>query len=257
VDTLPIGDFRFNPAQTSHPLPDAPGLTTEQKVARIALGAGKEYGERVINTAKDSVLTFGTLGLYAHLKLFAWSIHHARDLEKAYDRGDLAGAGISVLNRFNPLYHIGEGVAGTVLAVQSGDWENAGREGFKVGVTTGTVIAGAVTGGVKAMERGGGGTRGAPRNAQLAGKTHPRTGVPFDTSGYPDFKAAGAVKTEVKITPTGSRSGDFRAANQAAGFAKTPEGYSWHHHQNGTTMQLVPTDIHRATGHTGGFAPGR
>jgi hypothetical protein len=26
-----------------------------------------------------------------------------------------------------------------------------------------------------------------------------------------------------------------------------------HHHQDGTTMQLVPTDIHRPTGHTGGF----
>jgi hypothetical protein len=98
---------------------------------------------------------------------------------------------------------------------------------------------------------------GAPRNAQLAGKTHQRTGVPFDKAGYPDFKAAGVVKTEVRITPTGSRPGDFRAANQAAGFPKTPEGYTWHHHQDGTTMQLVPTDIHRVTGHTGGFVLGK
>ncbi|WP_434041166.1 MULTISPECIES: RHS repeat-associated core domain-containing protein [Sorangium] len=99
--------------------------------------------------------------------------------------------------------------------------------------------------------------REVPRNAQLAGKTHPRTGVPFDSAGYPDFRAAGAVRTEVKITSTGSRPGDFRAANQAAGFSRTPEGYTWHHHQDGTTMQLVPSDIHRMTGHTGGFALGR
>jgi A nuclease of the HNH/ENDO VII superfamily with conserved WHH len=95
------------------------------------------------------------------------------------------------------------------------------------------------------------------RNAALAGKKHPVTGVPFDSKGFPDFKAAGVVKAEVKITLTGSRRGDVRAANQAAGFAKTPKDYTWHHHQDGTTMQLVPKDIHKATGHTGGYALGR
>jgi len=96
-------------------------------------------------------------------------------------------------------------------------------------------------------------TGGGPRNGHLAGKTHPVTGVPFDATGHPDFKAAGVVKVEVKITQTGTRPGDERAANQAAGFEKTPKGYSWHHHQDKTTMQLVPRDIHRQTGHTGGF----
>lgn len=116
---------------------------------------------------------------------------------------------------------------------------------------------------VKAAQRGSGGVPGgaegikqpkAPRNAHLAGKKHPKTDVPFDENGYPDFKAAGVVKSEVKITPTGSRAGDYRAANQAAGLDKTPEGYTWHHHQDGTTMQLVPRKIHAETGHTGGFS---
>jgi RHS repeat-associated protein len=92
-----------------------------------------------------------------------------------------------------------------------------------------------------------------PRNAHLAGKTHPKTGVPFDTGGYPDFKAAGVVEAEVKISQTGTRAGDFKAANEAAGFRRTPEGYTWHHHQDGTTMQLVPRSTHARTGHTGGF----
>jgi hypothetical protein len=96
-----------------------------------------------------------------------------------------------------------------------------------------------------------------PRNAHLAGKKHPKTGVPFDLDGYPDFKAAGVVTAEVKITPTGSRAGDFRTANGAAGLDRTPEGYTWHHHQDGTTMQLVPRQIHADTGHTGGFAQTR
>jgi len=89
------------------------------------------------------------------------------------------------------------------------------------------------------------------RNGHLAGGVHPKTGIPFDKAGHPDF--SGVAKAEVKIAQTGSRAGDFRAANEAAGFRKTPEGYTWHHHQDRTTMQLVPRDIHAQTGHTGGF----
>jgi hypothetical protein len=95
------------------------------------------------------------------------------------------------------------------------------------------------------------------RNAHLAGKKHPVTNVPFDADGYPDFKAAGVVKIEVKIAYTGSRTGDFAAANKVSGLRSTPKGMTWHHHQDGTTMQLVPSDIHAKTGHTGGFSGGR
>jgi hypothetical protein len=45
----------------------------------------------------------------------------------------------------------------------------------------------------------------------------------------------------------------MRLANQAAGFTDgVPEGYVWHHVEDGRTMQLVPQDIHAATAHTGG-----
>ncbi|WP_338078764.1 HNH endonuclease [Corallococcus exercitus] len=94
------------------------------------------------------------------------------------------------------------------------------------------------------------------RNAHLAGKTHPVTGVPFDAEGYPDFKAAGVVKAEVRIPYTGSRAGDFASANKAAGLRETPKGMTWHHHQDRATLQLVPTAIHARTGHTGGFSGG-
>lgn len=90
-----------------------------------------------------------------------------------------------------------------------------------------------------------------PRNGHLAGDVHPKTGVPFDHDGYPDF--SNYKITEVTINQTGTRYGDFAAANREAGYARTPEGYTWHHHQDGTTMQLVPTDIHAQTGHTGGY----
>ena len=88
----------------------------------------------------------------------------------------------------------------------------------------------------------------------LAGKKHPVTGVPFDADGYPDFRAAGVVKQEVKIKFTGDRYKDRMEANKVANYDETPKGYAWHHHQDGTTMQLVPETIHRQTGHTGGVA---
>ena len=32
----------------------------------------------------------------------------------------------------------------------------------------------------------------------------------------------------------------------------TPKGFTWHHCEDGVTMQLIPTDLHRAIGHDGG-----
>jgi hypothetical protein len=107
-----------------------------------------------------------------------------------------------------------------------------------------------------APPRGGPSPESPIRNAHLAGKRHPATGVPFDVDGYPDFKAAGVVKAEVRIIYTGTRAGDFAAANKAAGLRETPKGMTWHHHQDRTTMQLVPTEIHAKTGHTGGYSGG-
>jgi hypothetical protein len=92
------------------------------------------------------------------------------------------------------------------------------------------------------------------RNKHLAGKKHPVTGVPFDADGYPDFRAAGVVTHEVKIKMSGKYEKDELLANAEAGLSKKPAGFTWHHHQDGTTMQLVPTDIHKKTGHTGGMA---
>jgi len=82
-------------------------------------------------------------------------------------------------------------------------------------------------------------------------ETHPVTGVPFN-SGFPDFSSA-AIK-EVQLAGLTGTAKDFNLANKAAGLTETPAGYTWHHVQDGATMQLVPTDIHASTGHTGGAA---
>ncbi|MBL8909987.1 MAG: HNH endonuclease [Archangium sp.] len=92
------------------------------------------------------------------------------------------------------------------------------------------------------------------RNAHLAGKKHPVTGVPFDKKGYPDFSKYKHPKVkDVRIELSGSRSTDFARANAEAGLKETPAGYTWHHHQDPGRMQLVETGPHKYTGHTGGF----
>jgi hypothetical protein len=45
---------------------------------------------------------------------------------------------------------------------------------------------------------------------------------------------------------------DSKLANRAAHLDRTPRGYTWHHVEDGTTMELVPTRLHKAVEHTGG-----
>ena len=87
---------------------------------------------------------------------------------------------------------------------------------------------------------------------EYAGKIHP-SGVKFKENGFPDFTPYS--KAEVKLGRlTGNYFKDAATANKAVGFKSTPEGYVWHHVEDGKTMQLVPRDIHNATRHTGGSA---
>ena len=77
-------------------------------------------------------------------------------------------------------------------------------------------------------------------------------GIEFK-DGYPDFSPYATQR--VQIDMKGNYTSDFTQANQAANLGNTPKGYTWHHHQDGVTMELVPTDIHRAvTPHTGGHS---
>lgn len=94
-----------------------------------------------------------------------------------------------------------------------------------------------------------------PRNHKLAGQRHPKTNVLFGSMGYPDFSDWSIVTKQLPGGHQGRRLDEIEA-NRLAGFSETPEGYVWHHHQDGTTMQLVDRLIHEKTGHTGSI-PGR
>ena len=104
-----------------------------------------------------------------------------------------------------------------------------------------------------------------PHNAEYAGKKFPVEKLPedlqkkypnsvgFDEKGFADYKPY--TKKEVQVEGlTGKHSSDFNKANKVAGYTETPKDYTWHHHQDGKTMQLVPRDIHKAVAHTGGVS---
>jgi hypothetical protein len=102
-----------------------------------------------------------------------------------------------------------------------------------------------------------------PINAEYAGKVYPLEkfpkeirnkyphSVPFIGTGHPDFSRYATKKVEIEMT---GKEIDFTRADRAAGFKKRPENYTWHHHHDGKSMYLVPTDIHEAVRHTGGRA---
>ncbi|MEC1260962.1 T7SS effector LXG polymorphic toxin [Bacillus swezeyi] len=107
----------------------------------------------------------------------------------------------------------------------------------------------------------------------LKNKKHPVTGVQYDKDGFPIFKHVGEVKIDKKFY-NASDPVQFRQATlllkekimknpelkknfsdrqlQQISKGKRPEGYTWHHHQKEGVMQLVDSDIHGKTGHTGG-----
>ncbi|MBK9262342.1 MAG: HNH endonuclease [Polyangiaceae bacterium] len=79
--------------------------------------------------------------------------------------------------------------------------------------------------------------------------------VTYDKHGYPDFTAYRHPRVkDVQIEFTGNYPKDFKRANEAAKLAETPLGYTWHHHQDGKTMQLIEQTVHRDFYHTGGMA---
>lgn len=73
--------------------------------------------------------------------------------------------------------------------------------------------------------------------------------------GYPDFKNSGFVIQEAKIGSFSDYGTDFANANKIA-----PNGpmnsqvNTWHHHQDGTTLQEINKEIHKAYTHRGGMS---
>jgi|GEM_PF-5003545 len=161
--------------------------------------------------------------------------------------------------------------------------EAAGERVAKTGLSRGPVAEAP-----NAAARGGGRAHSVPietPNSHLAGSVHPQTGVPLETDSvrlkggvvkegvFPKFEPA----FETRIGPEVYQATDFEQfarcnkdlakrldaspgmrgkfnGEQLAQIREglTPDGYTWHHHQQPGRMQLVPTEQHLGTGHVGG-----
>ncbi len=72
--------------------------------------------------------------------------------------------------------------------------------------------------------------------------------------GFPDFKSAGFVDQEVRLKDGfDTRSKDFSRADKLAEKPKAPDA-TWHHHEDGETLQEIKTRIHARFTHRGGFS---
>lgn len=111
--------------------------------------------------------------------------------------------------------------------------------------------------------------------AGMANRIHPKTKVRFDSNGFPKFKSYYTVKLRRKDFRK-TREQHFYIANKIlyknicsnswlrAKFSKkeikefsqgrTPNKYTWHHHQDAGILQLVEYEIHSKTSHVGGYS---
>lgn len=84
--------------------------------------------------------------------------------------------------------------------------------------------------------------------AQESGKAY---NVPISKEGFVNFSEHRVDK--VDITMSGDSKIDMKLADEKYGKPR-PDGYTWHHNENGTTMELVPSELNNGMPHTGGNA---
>ncbi|SIO29874.1 HNH endonuclease [Vannielia litorea] len=107
----------------------------------------------------------------------------------------------------------------------------------------------------KWLDRGG--TIHQNRDGSVTYTNRQGQAVTYDNRGYPDFSPHRVDSTTL---PGGfqSRSADFRAANNQTGRGqygdRSPPGQTWHHHEDGVTMELLPRALHRQFTHAGGIS---
>ncbi|HLM74804.1 MAG TPA: RHS repeat-associated core domain-containing protein, partial [Polyangiaceae bacterium] len=189
----------FTPAA---PPTESEGMRGLEIAGEVGLGAAQGYGELAWDATRELLLTWATGGFYQAIQGY----HFYSALYAGYDEKGWLGA-LSVLN---PLAGILTPAENATHEAVKGDYRAAGREGIKslvaAVVTVVTVAIVPKPPGSKPPAGGGGAGGGpsagaatgqvsVPRNAHLAGKTHPKSGIPFDKSGYPDF--GGFVKADV------------------------------------------------------------
>jgi hypothetical protein len=72
--------------------------------------------------------------------------------------------------------------------------------------------------------------------------------------GYPDFKETGLVKQEVDIGEFKNYNSDFKRADELTSKPRDAINNTWHHLQDGRTMQEIDKGIHKGFTHRGGMS---
>lgn len=98
----------------------------------------------------------------------------------------------------------------------------------------------------------------------IASPLHSRAVSVSYANGFPDFAPFMTHPSGVQsvtINMTGTNRIDFRLANIAAGHPewgnRPPAGWTWHHNEDGSTMELVPSSINNMFHHMGGASLAR
>ena len=77
------------------------------------------------------------------------------------------------------------------------------------------------------------------------------------SDGFPDFRRAGLVKTEYTVSGgfnTTNHNVDINQAINSTGLGGKGSKFTWHHYQDGSTLQLIDTEHHQLFRHIGGFS---
>lgn len=77
------------------------------------------------------------------------------------------------------------------------------------------------------------------------------------SDGLPDYNRAGIVYTDYQVQGgfnVSNHSADINEAIRSTGLGGKGSGYTWHHYQDGHTLQLVDTYHHELFRHIGGFS---
>lgn len=109
---------------------------------------------------------------------------------------------------------------------------------------------------VKAIESVTGGKpirfrEGNPDFSEYTYKARDAQGRPVDAS------------VEIELSRSGNREADFEQARKAMAEKmgvdkfREPRGWTWHHKEDGTTMELVPSKLHNNMPHSGGVSVAR
>ncbi|XXT19469.1 RHS repeat-associated core domain-containing protein [Sorangium sp. So ce429] len=151
-------------------------------VGQTLLGAAEGTRDVGIGVARMLVLNALTFGIYSGYEL-------GGAIVDGYEEGGILGA----LNAVNPLYHMGLGAADTALAIDGGDYREAGAAGTKTVLLTAATVFGMGRGlGAAAEGSAAAGavaaTPLAARAQQIHGALHPvaqrmRTTAALDTTG--------------------------------------------------------------------------